>query len=91
MAGYKNYQVKRNKSTKGNNIFDKGKNFNKKTDAYTKSEKLMNGVAVWTSYYRLFPHVFVKEYLGIQLKLFQTIILYFMMHENYVAYIASRG
>ena len=51
----------------------------------------MNGVAIWTSFYRLFPHVFVKEYLGITLKLFQSIILYFMMHENYLCYIAARG
>lgn len=91
MAGYANFQVKRNKATKGHNIFDKGRNFNKNSENISKSEKLMSGIALWTSYYRLFPHVFVKEYLGITLKLFQSIILYFMMHDNYVVYIASRG
>lgn len=91
MAGYSNFQVKRNKSTRGINVFDKGRNFNKKDENISKSKKLMNGIALWTSYYRLFPHVFVKEYLGITLKLFQTIILYCMMHENYLVYIAARG
>lgn len=91
MASYSNYQVSRNKSFKGNNLFNHGRNFNKDSDNLTKSEKLMNGIARWASYYRLYPHTFVHEYLGIRLKLFQCIILYFMMHENYLAYIAARG
>lgn len=91
MAGHKNFQVDRNKSFKGNNIFKKGRNFNKSGEKVSKSERLMIGIAKWTSYYRLFPHTFVKEYLGINLKLFQSIILYFMMHENYLCYIAARG
>lgn len=91
MSSYNNFQVQRNKEFKGTNIFNKGRNFNKKHDKLTKSERLMNGVALWTSYYRLFPNVFVKEYLGITLKLFQSIILYFMMHDNYLIYIAARG
>lgn len=91
MAGYENFQVYRNKAHRGMNIFKKGRNFNKTKERLTKSEKLMNGIALWASYYRLFPHVFVKDYLGIELKLFQTIILYFMMHGNYLMYIAARG
>lgn len=91
MAGYKNFQVDRNKAFKGTNIFKKGRNFNRSKDNLSRSERLMNGIAMWTSYYRLFPHVFVKDYLGIDLKLFQIIILYFMMHDNYVMYIAARG
>jgi len=91
MAGHENYQVDRNKAHKGNNIFKKSRNFNKTGDNLSKSDRLMNGIAKWTSYYRLYPHIFVQEYLGIKLKLFQSIILYFMMHENYVVYIAARG
>ena len=34
----------------------------------TRSEKLMEGVARWCSYYREYPHVFVEEYLGITLR-----------------------
>jgi len=91
MAGYKNFQVHRNKAFKGINIFKKGRNFNQTKEKLSKSERLMNGIALWTSYYRLFPHVFVKDYLGIILKLFQIIILYCMMHDNYAMYIAARG
>lgn len=88
MAGYSNYQVKRNKSTRGTNIFEKG---NSRRKEKTKSEKLMDGVAEWTSFYRANPHRFVKECLGIELKIFQQIILWAMFHLNYVTYIASRG
>ena len=92
MASYSNYTVKRDrKSANKSNVFERGRNRNKKMENMGKSERLMNGVATWTSYYRLYPHVFVKDYLGVDLKLFQTIILYFMMHDNYVMYIAARG
>lgn len=62
-----------------------------KNNTESRSERLMNGVALWASYYRYFPHIFVKEYLGINLKIFQQILIYFMMHFNYFMYIASRG
>lgn len=91
MAGYKNFQIYRNKAFRGINIFKKGRNFNKSTENLTKSKRLMNGIALWASYYRYFPHVFVEEYLGIKLKLFQKILLYFMMHYNYFMYLAARG
>ena len=50
----------------------KNRNFNKKKENMTKSEKLMNGVATWCSFYRMFPHVFVKDYFGIDLSQVQT-------------------
>jgi len=91
LAGHQNFQVERNKATKGNNVFKRSRNLNKDTENLTKSEKLMNGVALWASYYRKFPHIFVKDYLGVNLKLFQQILIYFMMHFNYFMYLASRG
>ena len=91
MASYANYQVDRNKRKNGINIFKKGRNFNKKNDNLTKSEKLMNGISIWASFYRANPHRFVKEYLGINLKLFQQILIYMMMHFNYFMYLAARG
>ena len=59
--------------------------------ANEKSERIMNGIAAWASFYRSNPHRFVKDYLNINLKLFQKILLYEMMHNNYFMYIASRG
>lgn len=37
------------------------------------------------------PQRFVKDYLNVKLKLFQKILLYAMMHNNYILYLASRG
>lgn len=88
MASYSNFQVNRNKQTKKNNIFEKGNNTKKKE---TKSERLMEGVDVWTSFYRANPQRFVRDFLGIELKMFQQIILYLMMHFNFLTYIAARG
>lgn len=59
--------------------------------ANEKSERIMNGIAYWCGFYRHNPHRFVKDYLNINLKLFQKILLYMMMANNYFMYIAARG
>lgn len=59
--------------------------------ANEKSERIMNGVAYWASFFRYNPQRFVKDYLNIDLKLFQKILLWAMMHNNYYMYIAARG
>lgn len=56
-----------------------------------KSRRIMEGIAAWTSYFRCNPQRFVKEYLNVNLKLFQKILLYAMMHNYYFMYIAARG
>ena len=67
---------------------------NKKTlnDVYKeKSERLMDGVGYWASFYRKNPQRFVLEYLNIKLRLFQKILIYMMMVSTNFMYIASRG
>jgi hypothetical protein len=91
MSGIKNYQIDRNKAYKGINIFEKGRNFNKSDENTAKSERLMEGVGIWASFYRSNPHRFVKEYLGINLKIFQIILLFMMNTSHYFMYLASRG
>lgn len=59
--------------------------------ANEKSERIMNGIAVWTSFYRNNPQRFVKDYLNVHLKLFQKILIYMMMLSNYFMYVAARG
>lgn len=76
---------------KKTDVFKQRRILNKNMDNATKSERLMSGVGIWCSWYRLFPHLFVKDYLGINLKMFQQILIYFMMHFNYFMYLASRG
>ena len=43
------------------------------------------------AFYRCNPQRFVKDYLNINLKLFQKILIYMMMLSNYFMYLASRG
>lgn len=67
---------------------------NKKSEkqlANEKSERIMNGIAYWASFYRYNPQRFVKDYLNINLKLFQKILLYMMMCNNFFMYLAARG
>lgn len=56
-----------------------------------KSDAIMEGVAYWASFYRKNPQRFVKEFLNINLKLFQKILIYMMMISTNFMYIASRG
>lgn len=56
-----------------------------------KVQKTMDTVAWRCAYYRANPHRFVEEVLDIKLKLFQKILLYAMMHYNYIMYLAARG
>ena len=67
---------------------------NKKSEkqlANEKSERIMSGIAYWCGFYRENPHRFVKDYLNINLRLFQKILIFAMMHNNYIMYLASRG
>jgi len=91
MAGYKNFEVKRNKATNTVGVFDKTRSYNISEQKFTKSERLMNGVAEWCAFYRSRPDIFAEEVLGISLKPFQKILLYCMIHYNYTMFLASRG
>lgn len=59
--------------------------------AQDKERKTMETVARKAGYFRKNPHRFVKEVLGINLKLFQKILLWAMMNYNYIMYLAARG
>ena len=59
--------------------------------ANEKSQRILEGVAIWCSFYRYNPQRFVKDYLNINLKVFQKILIYAMMHNNFFLYIAARG
>lgn len=67
---------------------------NKKSEkqlANEKSKRILEGISIWCSFYRYNPQRFVKEYLNINLKLFQKILIYAMMHNNHFMFWASRG
>lgn len=56
-----------------------------------KTTRLMEGIGYWAAYYRKNPQRFCKEFLNIELKLFQKILIYMMMVSTNFMYIASRG
>ena len=62
-----------------------------KTIYKEKSERMMEGVSYWAAYYRKNPQRFAKEYLNVNLKLFQKILVYVMMWATNFIYIAARG
>ena len=47
--------------------------------ANTKSEKIMRTVAQRCSFYRAYPNRFAKDYLNLNLKPFQQVLLYLMV------------
>ncbi len=55
--------------------------------ANDKSDRILEGVAYWGSFYRCNPHRFVEEYLNIKLKLFQKFLIFAMMHNYFFMYI----
>lgn len=63
----------------------------KKTQKKSNNSKLMVGVADWCAFYRENIHRFVKDYLHIELKLFQKIILIMMNLCTITVFIACRG
>ena len=57
----------------------------------TRQERIMSGAAVWCAYYRANPHRFAKDYLHLDLHLFQKILLVMMNVSTTFVFIASRG
>lgn len=46
---------------------------------------------LWTTFYRANIHRFIEHYLGVELFLFQKILMYFMNINTYFMLVASRG
>jgi hypothetical protein len=57
----------------------------------TNISKTRDGFKKWTSFYRANPHRFAKEYLGINLFLYQVLLLWAMNKYSFFMYIAARG
>ena len=70
---------------------DLNKSKNIKTIFKEKTEHLMDGIGYWAAFYRKNPHRFVKEYLNINLKPFQKILLFIMMQCTNIVICACRG
>lgn len=60
-------------------------------DIQDKSEKIMTTIARRCAFYRENPNRFVKDYLGIDLRPFQEIILVWMNYCVNSMFLAARG
>lgn len=45
----------------------------------------------WVGYWRRNPQIFVKDYLGVNLKPYQKLLFYMMNKVDFFMYIAARG
>lgn len=91
MSSYENFQVERNKHSKGQNELIKNNVNKKRVERESKNDRMRVKMRKWTSFYRLNIHRFVEHYLGIELFFFQKILLYFMNLNSYVMIVAARG
>lgn len=91
MAGYKNFEVDRNKKTKGTNQLEKIKSVSKVKDNQSKNDSMRIQMKKWTTFYRLNLHRFVEHYFGIELFFFQKILLFFMNLNTFFMLVAARG
>ena len=57
----------------------------------TRVRRILNGVSNWCAYYRANPHRFAKDYLHLNLHLFQKILLVMMDWSSNTVFIGSRG
>jgi hypothetical protein len=91
MAGIQNYEVDRNKNSKGQNALAKIQNVSKTKENQSKNVRMRTQMKKWTSFYRLNIHRFVGHYFGIELFFFQKILLFFMNLNTFVMIVAARG
>ena len=57
----------------------------------SREANVLDGVEVWAGYYRANPQRFAKDYLNVNLRLFQKILLFMMNVSHFFCYIAARG
>lgn len=57
----------------------------------SRDERFRTGVKTWVGFYRSNIHRFAKDYMGLDLFLFQQILLYLMNKISFFMYIAARG
>ena len=91
MAGYQNYEVDRNKKSKGTNQLEKVNSVSKVKENQSKNESMRTQMKKWTTFYRLNLHRFVEHYFGIELFFFQKILLFFMNLNTFFMLVAARG
>lgn len=57
----------------------------------SREQRVLSGVAVWAAYYRANPHRFAHEFLHLDLRFFQKILLVMMNVSTVCVFIGARG
>lgn len=57
----------------------------------SREKRILEGAAVWGSFYRYNPDIFAEDYLHLQLRFFQRILLIMMFYSTVFVLIACRG
>ncbi|WHF25351.1 terminase family protein [Bacillus altitudinis] len=86
-----NFQIKRKKESKGQNYLEQTTSVSKLSENQSSDNHMRQQIKKWTTFYRLNTHRFVEHYFGIDLFLFQKILLYFMNINTYFMLVAARG
>lgn len=60
-------------------------------DNRTREQRVLEGAAVWAAYYRANPHRFAMDYLHLDLRLFQKILIVMMNYCVITVFIGARG
>lgn len=89
MASYSNYQRDEAKHSSKINLFKIKRN--RKKNGMNHADNFQSQMHIWVAYYRANPHRFAKEFLNIDLKIYQVILLWAMMHNHVFMFIGSRG
>lgn len=62
-----------------------------KCESHSRKERIMQGAANYAAYYRANPHRFAADYLHLELKFFQKVLIIMMNLCTVVTFIGSRG
>lgn len=57
----------------------------------SRQDRILKGVGLWAGYYRANPHRFAQDYLHLDLRLFQKILLVMMNMNSVFVFIGARG
>lgn len=76
---------------KNPNPYESSRNYDKSFENKTGNVQFMEKIKLWASFYRQFPFMFAKDYIGLNLKMFQKVLLYCMFHFHFFMFIAARG
>lgn len=91
MSSYKNYQNSRRKHGASANLSKRGKSSSNARKHFLSKGEMQDRLIDWITFYRRNIHRFVEHYFGLELYLYQRIILYLMNISTTICIVACRA